>query len=211
MSTGYQLAFEDTANLCSYGMRPHLMTGALVQLMRQHFADRQNIEEPSLRDYLWQSADAGNLSVESITRWHPAQSMGRPALVVKRNGWQVQRRGIDDRAMGTTPLDGFDYYATFIMGSHTLFCICSEPAESERLCAEVYRELMQFGPVIRKYLDLHRFTVAEVGPLAKIQEATGSYAVPVSVAYCFEEAWRIAPDTPVLKRISLTALIQSAA
>jgi hypothetical protein len=198
---------DDPSSLCSLGLRPHLMTGYLVQLFRAHFVNRSSIEEPSLADWLWKATDPGGIVIESITRWDPRDAMVRPALVVKRNDWQVERLGIDDRHMGPIPADGYSYYTTFLRGSHTLFCLANEPAEAERLCAEVYRELIQFGPVIRQSLLLHRFVVAEVGAPARVQEAAGSFVVPVSVAYFFEETWRVAPDAPVLKTISLQSIV----
>jgi hypothetical protein len=204
-----QLALELVPNLCSYGLRPHVITGFLVQVFRQHFADRTNIEEPSLRDSLWKIQDPTGIVVESITRWDSNKANRRPAIVVKRGPASFLRLGIGDLCMGWIHESGFDYYLSFMTGSHTLFCIGNEAGEAERLAAEVYREIVQFGPVLRHYLGLHRFVLAEVGQLYRLPEATDGYAVPVSVAYAYEEFWRLEPHVPVLRRFTLGTTLEA--
>ena len=55
---------EKVSSLCSYGMRPHVMTGFLRQLLIGHFSDPQNIEDPKVRRHVkeiggWKSTDSG--------------------------------------------------------------------------------------------------------------------------------------------------------
>jgi hypothetical protein len=206
-----ELRLGDVPNLCSLGFRPHIMTGLLVQLLRQHFADRRNIATPSMRDETWRPGEDTGIVIESITNWNPNQAMTRPAIVVKRNAWQFERIGIGDRLMGSHEEDGSDYYCVLAHGSHTLFCLAGEPGEAEYLAAEVYPEMIQFGPVIRAQFLLHRFVLAELGGLMKVQEATDSHAVPITLAYVGEEAWRITPQAPYLKRITLSSILGSGA
>lgn len=204
---------DKVSALCSYGMRPHVMTGVLRQLLLAHFSDPENIEEPRVRRQLeqlgaWKPSDnglnAGGILIESITRWQPATADKRPAVLIKRNKWGWQRLGIGDNT-GSNVLDGSRSYAGFWEGSHTLFCLAPSGAETEFLATEVVKFLITFGPWIREQMNLFRFVVQEVGGAAEVQEVLQGYAVPVTVAYVAEEAWSLQPYAPRLKRIVLKA------
>lgn len=199
--------------LCSYGMRPHVMTGLLRQLLLGHFSDPDNIEEPRVRRQLseigmWRPSDnglnAGGILIESITRWQPATADKRPAVLIRRNSWRWQRQGVGDNAGGNV-YEGSRSYAGMWEGSHTLFCLCPSGAETEFLATEIVKFLHQFSPWIREQMNLHRFMVSEVGGIGEVQEALQGYAVPVTVAYVAEEAWTLQPYAPRLKRIVLKA------
>lgn len=201
------------SSLCSYGMRPHVMTGLLRQLLLTHFSDPKNIEEPRIRRQLetlgaWKPSDnglhQGGILIESITRWQPATADKRPAILIKRNAWQWQRVGIGDQA-GHNIYSGASSYAGFWAGSHTLQCLTPSAAENEFLATEVVKFLHQFAPWIREQMNLHKFGVSEIGGAGEVQEVVQGYAVPVTVAYVAEEAWQLQPYAPQLKRIVLKA------
>jgi len=203
-----EIRTEKVSSICSLGMRPLLMTGFLRQVLMEHFAEKRQIEDPSLQEYLWTSGADSSILIESITRWTPESAGARPALIIKRNGWRVERRGINDQLMGVgisqDPDEvGNSFYTTFMHGSHTIFCLALSGGECEKLAAEVYRHLITFTPVIRRELNLHRFLVTEVGPLSGLDESEHHYAVPITVAYAHEESWTIQPHAPKLKRIVL--------
>lgn len=206
MPTTPEIRIEKASSVCSLGMRPLLMTGFLRQVLMEHFAEKDHIEDRSLHDYLWTSDAGSDILVESITRWNPEQAGARPALIIKRNGWRVERRGIDNRLMGFGSMDGSDAYTTFMSGSHTIFCLSLAGGECEKLAAEVYRHLVSFSSYIRRELDLHRFAVTEVGPLSELEESEEHYAVPISIAYTHEESWTVIPHAPKLKRVVLQTL-----
>jgi hypothetical protein len=210
--TGTQYRLGTPAELCSWGLRPHLVTGFLVQYLRQHFADRQNIEDPALRgpagnpryDYIWQAGNLDGLAIESITRWVPDLAQKGSRLIVKRNAWQTLQMGINDEKQGWLNPDGSQQFEFFYRGSHTVFCISQDAAEAELLGAEVYRELRDFGPFIRASLQLKKWNLAEVDTLYKMEEASGGgYAVPVTVAYAASDGVSIRQHAPRLKKISL--------
>lgn len=199
--------------LCSYGMRPHVMTGLLRQLLLAHFSDPENIEEPRIRRQLqeigmWRPSDnglnAGGILIESITRWQPATADKRPAILIRRNAWSWQKQAVGDRS-GNNPYEGSVSYAGLWAGSHTLFCLCPSGAETEFLATEVIKFLHHFAPWIRSQMNLFRFGVSEVGGIGEVQEALQGYAVPVTIAYVAEEAWTLQPYAPRLKRIVFKA------
>lgn len=210
-----ELHINTPSAVCSLGMRPLLMTGFLVQWVRQHFADQQNIEDQHFRnppagttDFLWRPNNDSGIVIESATKWDPALTGKRPAILIKRNSWGSSRSGINDQHMGQLATDGRRYFTHFVRGSHTLFCVAGEPAEAEKLGYEIYRDLGQYAMVIRQSLGLQRFQILKAGSVGKLKEATDNFAVPVSVGYAFEESWTVRQHAPILKRIDLATAAQ---
>lgn len=189
------------------------MTGLLRQLLLDHFSDPQNIEDSKIRRQLeilgvWRPIENGlnqsGILVESITRWNPNNSDKRPAVLIKRNTWQWSRKTIGDKA-GENLYTGSTAYTGFWEGSHTLYCLAQNGAETEFLAAEVFRFLLTFSPLIRDQMALMRFLVSEVGGVGEVQEVIQGYAVPVTVSYVAEESWELQPYVPRLKRIVFKA------
>ena len=204
---------EKVSALCSYGMRPHVMTGFLRQLLIGHFSDPQNIEDWHVRQHLqdngvWQPTDnvlnKSGILIESITRWVPSTADTRPAILIKRNEWQWQSRVIGDRNVENL-YTGETGYTGFWEGSHTLFCLAPNGAEAEFLSTEVVKFLMLFSPLIREQMDFFKFYVSGVGGVGEVQEVLQGYAVPVTVAYVAQEHWSLQPYAPRLKRVVFKA------
>jgi hypothetical protein len=195
---------DNPSSICSLGWRPLLVTGMLVQELRDHFSQPDRIEQPNLRNYLWRTGLAPQtLLIEALTKWNPQQAGARPAVLVRRNDWQVTRRGIGDRLQMATALDGWERYNVLMAGSHTLFCIARESGECESLAAEIYLQLLGCGPKLREYLDLLRFTVVEVGAMSMVLEAREHFGVPITVAYAHNQTWTVRKHTPILDTIAL--------
>lgn len=201
------------SSLCSYGMRPHVVTGLLRQLLITHFSDPNNIEEPQLRqkfesDEAWKpdinGQGDGGILIESITRWTPNSSNKRPAILIKRNAWQWQKLGLGDK-VGFNPFEGTNSYTGLWQGSHTLYCLAAWGLETELLTMEVVKFLLHFSPWIREQMGFQRFLITEVGGVGEVQEVVQGYAVPVTVAYVADESWALQPAAPRLKRIVLKA------
>lgn len=201
--SGPQLDVTQYNSICSVGWRPHLLTGFLLEWLRHHFSDAGQIEDVDLVNTLWKADNTTNILIESITHWKPELTEKRLAVIAKRNDISNRRLGIDDRMMGLVGPKNSVAYATYFEGAHTLFCIGKQGTEVEKLAAEVYRELAEFGPTVRQVLNLHKFMVQSIGAIFKIEEAKDSFAIPVNVMYAFEEAWSITPRAPILKRIDL--------
>jgi len=204
---------DTVSALCSYGMRPHVMTGLLRQLLISHLSDPDNIEEPKLRKHAkdvgpWKSSDV-NLNnsgflVESITRWQPNLADKRPAIFIKRNSWKWERIGIQDK-VGIDFPTGTQHYTGLWHGSHTLFCLAPNGVETELLTTEVVKFLLRFSSLILAQMNLLQFYVSEVGGIGEVQEVIQGYAVPVTVAYVAEDSWTLQPYAPRLKRIVFRA------
>jgi hypothetical protein len=203
-----EATFETAASICALMPRPQVVQGLLVSWMRNHFSAAPNIEDPALQKTLW-AADIRQtgIAIDSVYRWQPAMTEMRPGIFIKRNGWRILHLGIDDRKMGGMSPTGDPQYAAYIQGAHSLFCLSSAPAECEILGAEVYRELLEFGPKIRSAFGFMRFQVMEVGEVSILEEARQNFVLPISVAYAAEETWEIVKQAPPLKAIKLSTFL----
>jgi len=203
-----QIVIDNPSSICSLGWRPLLVTGMLVQEVRDLFSAPDRMEHANLREYLWRSRlDTSTIVVESTTRWDPNLTSNRPAILVRRNDWQVQRLGIGDKMMMQTSLDGWERFSVLMCGSHTLFCLAREAGECETLATEVYLQLMQFGPKLRQTLDLTRFVVVQIGKVAPVLESREHFGVPITVAYAHNQSWTIRKHTPVLNSFALEKFV----
>jgi len=175
----------------------------------RHFADAAHIEEPDLQHLVFRNGTGTDILIETIHRWRPQLTEFRPAVLVKRNAYQNQRRALGDRRQGNASDEyGDEHFETFWVGSHTLFCIGGSGAQAELLGAEVQRELTQFGPAIAFSLDLLRLQVTQVGAVAVLEEAQENWVVPVTVGYGFSESWILRQRAPRLKQLSLSLLTE---
>lgn len=195
--------------ICQMLPRPQTMTGMFVEHFQRHFAETNFREDGTLRELLWRDTETTNILIESVWRWDPRNTNLRPAIIVKRNRYTFQRIGIGDNRHQLQPTDGQGnphYFALWI-GSHTLFAMGGSGAQAELLGAEVQREMTQFGPALRKSLGLMRLEVVDVGPVHLLEEAQDNFVVPITVSYCYPEAWMLRPQAPTAKVISLSTLL----
>lgn len=207
LASDVRLLHRFASNLCSLGMQPIVMTGFFRDLLIKHFAEALNIEDPDLRHLTWREDERTNILIESIYRWRPELTEFRPAVLIKRNSYQIMKMGIGHSLKGTDDR-GDEHFEDFEVGSHTLFCIHSSGAAAEILSTEVKRELKQFGPLISQSLGLNQYQVQRVGAISELEEAVGNYVVPVTVGWAYSDKWSLKPDVLPLSRISLEILTQ---
>ncbi len=194
------------SNLCTKGWRPLMLTGLLRDLLIHHFLPGL-VEDTDLRGLIWRADEKTDILIESIHRWRGELTEKRPAILVKRNTYQNQRLGIGDLA--GTDGRGMKRYSTFWVGSHTVFCIHGSGASVEILSTEVARELTEFAPEVREALGLKKWSVTEVGAIAEVEEARESFVVPITVGWAYEHTWTLERESPKLRRISLSTLLDS--
>lgn len=187
------------SSLASLGVRPYLLTGIFVQMLRQHFADLQNIVSPSLSGFTWTSSPDSPVRIESADVWDPDKIDNCPALIVTRNDWKQERIGIGNRFLGGDNLDGTEYFSKMMVGSHTITAIDRSGAAAETIAFEAYSELGRFADVIRRDLCFHRFDFESLGSLKKLKEGRDEFAAPMLVSYAALESWSIRSDAPLLK------------
>jgi hypothetical protein len=181
------------------------MTGTVRQILLQHFADANNVMNQHLRERLqrdgvWQPGPESSLYIESLSLWRPDITEARPALLIKEGDWNWWRASIGD-SDGVDWRSGKASFFGYWKGSHTVFAVGREAAETQLLAVEVAKVLLYFGPMIFEQLALHRFVMLQIGALRAIKESTENYIVPVSFGYVAEERWSLQADAPRLKRV----------
>jgi hypothetical protein len=200
------------SNFCSLGPRPQIMTGLFVSLLRQHFSSPDNIDSAIFRERLFRDAPdedaSGTLLIEDATVWTPTRTQMRPGIIVKRNGWQHNKQFTLDSRAGIDK-DGHVQYTKLLRGSHTIFCIAREGAETEVLAAEVYRFFMHFGMVFRHYFGLLMFELVEIGAPAYLEEAPDCFVVPITIGYGWAETWTVQENLASLRDIRLSDVFRT--
>lgn len=193
------------SNLCARGWRPLMLTGLLRDLLVTHFQPRL-IADADLRSFIWrEDAAETKILIESVHRWRGELANFRPALLVKRNAYRNLRLGIGDR--NGTDGRGMARYSTFWVGSHTVFCLHESGAGADILATEVQAELTEFAPEVRQKLGLKKWSPTEVGEIAQLEEARDTFVVPVTVGWAYEQNWTLELESPKLRRVSLTTLL----
>ena len=195
--------------LCSYGVTPLVMQGALRQVLIQYFADPQNLLSSALRtrfirDGAWGAGADTGIVIESLHKWRPELTESRPALILKEGAWQWQRMGIGDHVATDWRTGRADYSGRW-QGSHTIFAIANGGAEAQEIAIEAMKCFLWFSAEIAHQLDLYRFIPVSIGEVAALKEATENYVVPITVAYAVPESWSLQPEAPRLKRIVWSA------
>lgn len=191
--------------ICSFGHTPRLMTGIIRQILMQVYVDEENVRNPHLRQYLrdngaWSAGPESGLYIESIARWRPEMTGARPALLIKEGDWSWMRVGIGDR-VGIDWRSGKESFLGFWRGTHTVFAVGNEGAETQILAAETAKLLLWYGREIQDQMDLHRYMVMQIGALSALKESTENYVSPINIAYVAQETWSTQVDAPRLKRI----------
>ncbi len=195
--------------LDSYGHSPLILTGGLRQTLMQHFADPDQIILPSVREFLeregaWSAEETTGIVIEALSRWRPELTEGRPAIIIKEGEWQWKREGIGD-SLGEEWQDGTAHFAGFWSGTHTMFALGNEGAETQLLASEIAKTLLWYQATIAKAFCLDRFVVVSLGALAALKESRETFVVPINVAYVLTESWYTRLDAPRLKRIVFRA------
>jgi len=182
-----------------------MLTGVIRQILAQHFADPNQITNDHLRAFLerhgvWSPGLDSGIYIESLDRWRPELTEARPAIVIKEGDWTWRRVGIGDFA-GVDVRSGQEFYSGLWNGTHTIFAIGNEGAETKILSVEVAKLLTYYGPTITDQMSLDRWMVVKLGALNSLKESTENYIVPIDVAYVAAESWSLQVDAPRLKRI----------
>lgn len=202
--------FQRHSAICSTGFTPLLLTGALRQVLLQHFASADHIINPYLRNYLiregaWQpNKETSGIYVEPLDEFNPEVLGVRPAVLLKDGDWNWRKLGINNR-IDTDPSTGERIFTGHWFGTHTFFVIAKISSVAKLIGAEIAKILLWFGPDIAEQFNLHRFEVLNQGAGQALKGWTENTVVPVNVAYIASEAWSTVEDAPRLKRIVFRA------
>lgn len=214
------LYVDGISSLAETGLQPHIITGILLQLVREHFADPERIKSPYLKSCIWvpkeddqvtPDPEATQILIDPVYRWNLTTTQMRPAVVIKRNALTPRKVGIaHNRSFG---LGEDDYpeagskHSAFLEGGHTLFCIARDGGAVEVLATEVSQHLYQFAPVIQREFCFGLFELAQIGEVSVLEESEEHFVVPIVLHYAYEDRWLLAKQEPRLKGVSVNARI----
>lgn len=188
--------------LCCDGMSPNLMTGTVMLLLANHFANPNLIMTPSLKKYVYTGDVSTKISIMTNTAFNPTTAPILPALVVKRLALQSERRAIGDKLYSGK--DGESSYVRFVTGGVRVMVLGAVAAESEALALEVYDTLTFLAPIMVERMQFMDFQVMSMGELGVLEELGNKLAIPVDIQMTFEYAWGIKPLAPRLKTLSIS-------
>ncbi len=209
----------EPSSLCTTGLQAHIISGIFLQLLRDHFSDAENIEEPRLQEYRWvgippqnilSDQERSTILIEPVYRWDTRLIQQRPAVLVKRNSLQPQPAAIQNKMMmlgAPQPEDmpelAEDFYLPFV-GSHTLFCIGTDGGSVELLATEVARSIYQVSTLLIHEFGFNKFELNQIGALTKLEEAAEHFAIPVVFQYAYGDMWQLVKQSPRFKGVSLS-------
>ena len=222
------IGLDQVSSICTTRHPANIMTGVILRLLQEHFANADNLEynglnefadqaglivKRQLQEYIWDAdTTRTQIQIQPVWLWNTEDIQRRPALYVKRNRLTPQRIAIDDGGMHVKSVKDESgrvvrvegrYYTQMVMGSHTVFVVAQSGAEAELLGQEVFNHLMMFGPAIRSDMKLHRFQVVENGEVSLLEEFNDNFVVPIVASYAFFWAWRIQEVAPWLKSLAV--------
>ncbi len=198
---------QDIQPLCSTGLSPAIITGVIMRLLANHFAEPGLIMDPDLRQYVWNpKAEQSKIRIVSNTRFDPKAEGRLPALIVKRGPMKSDRKMIDDRVGARTIAEqqaGIINYSRFMTGTSRVFVVSERDGEAEALAMEVFDTLSFISNEIVARLPFHEFQVMNLGELGVLEAMGNKIGVPIDLQFTFEYAWAIKPLAPLVKNIKL--------
>ena len=191
---------ENPSSICSTGLLPHVLDGALLQVLRHHFSHPDNITQTALQCYVWDvDAKKRTMIVDPVYKWDVSTVQQRAAVLVKRGAWQTSRLSIGNTVHGPPPEVGYTRNPQLMAftGSHMFFCVARTGTEAEELGAEVAYELLEFSQIIREQFNMHKFDLHQIGEVQRLDESHDHFAVPVSVSYGLVHTWAVLQQSPI--------------
>ena len=200
---------KDVSSLYSTGLKPIIVQGIILRLMKALFARTDNLLSPALREYEWKkNSKETKIHIVPVYNWNIDTLQARPAIVVKRNAWKTRKIGIGDGMRTAVDWDlnnednrplGHPTLRIAVEGSTTVFVISKLAAECELLATEVFIHLVQYAPVIRCEFNFDIFNVAELGGIAKLDESEEYFVIPITIAYAVVDSWKLIKEAPLFK------------
>lgn len=200
---------DEVSTLCQVGMTPRVVTGLLIRILKNHFADPTLIMDPKLQQYVWDENSQKSKIRIVQNAYFDAKSAGQlPALIVGRGALQSKRISMDDRTQnmlsGTdAALSGFQRYTRFHEVQFTITAITEVLGEADDLATEVFDTLTYLSPMMTERLPFHDFQVVGMGPVGALTETGTQLAVPIQLTAVYEYAWTLQPLAPRLKTLSI--------
>lgn len=206
------IVYDELKEYCKERPFPHVVTGVLIQLIRDHFSLAENIMNHKLRSFVWQPDDpAGesittHIRIEEASRFNPESVQQRPSVLVSRKNMGVEYLEAFGGGMAMVdPSSGVlrgSEHTVNLQGDHLIEVVGQTPMEAELLGEEVFFKLLEFRPVIQKDLNLSGFRVKVLNEMRKVDENNEHWRVAVGLTWTKVHSWVLTQVSPVLKSLS---------
>jgi len=173
---------------------PFELTGIIVRLLQYQFSDPSNIENESLKEYIWKASDTeSRILIKPGTERNP-QVRGKPSIFVSRQPVTFDNAGALRRVViqsGDTTMND-PHYLKHLQGSHMLACEGLTSAEAEAIAWEAANRFMVYSPALCADFKLENIDIKEMGKpeLRTEDRETAVWFVPVAIAWQKLHRWR---------------------
>lgn len=194
----------DPSAICELYYTPRLVTGMVIDTLRQFYASPELIEEPALRDTVFRNADNTGVLIQELTDWRPQNTSKRPAIIIARGD---VRKPPEKRAIGNSIQTGKDQFACIFQGDITANCIANTGAQAELLATDVYKNLLYFSTFYKSQLKLGWWELSQIGKISKLEEAQEHFCVPITMEYGYYDIWEIKPNRIPIREVNISAYV----
>ena len=218
----------DASAFCRLGPSPFILTGVFVRLIKYHYSDANNIDNPVLKGYIWtsnQSCDdqeqvivnpdtgqdetitvpASNLLVGTNFGEDFDAANTRPAIFVRRETFQTVPVANRNEILGGIncgqPVRGQQMLMR-INGAHSIICAGLTGAEAEQLLEETYFRMLQYMSVIRDDFKLAALTVGAGSPVETADLGGGkkTFYCSFNINWAYVYRWTLIRINPEFRR-----------
>lgn len=198
--------------ICSLGLSPSRITGALVRLLQAHFYDPENIKDPQLKEVRWFSSEPSDypiqntLMIEPAYRYTPKTAGQRPVLLVKKGRTEPFKISLAGKTLTHLERNGTyegEDHIRMVKGSHMIVAGAVTGLASERLAEEVFNRMMEYSPAIKQDLQFTDFEVGAMGDTVPSEDASDLYITPIAISWTYTYSWTLVQVAPILKKVRI--------
>lgn len=200
---------QEPSALLATGMRPSIVTGVLLQLLRSHFFDVSNIKNTALQVYYWTNdITTTRMTIEPSYKYDSKVVENNPSVFVTAGEMQIREFALNNQAIHHVDANGLFKgikHAVLLNGNHDIHCIGQTPLEAQLLSEEVFFRLLEFYPAIKQDLNFSEFKPRALTGINKVQNQAGGdgvhYSCTIRVDWIYTYSWTINAITPILKKV----------
>lgn len=205
-------SYDDKSALCIIRPSPHIVTGLLLNLVRAHFSDPNNIVDPKMRGYTW--VDDGEelenpdiqalIQIEPSYMFNPSTLQQRPSILIERGNFGSQEFLINNGPQMSPDRNGNLKGVTKTVklgGQHKIQACAENGMIADRLAEEVYFRMLEYKTVIKQDLNFSDFEVTVLNSLEKVPENQEHWKATVIIVWSFLYSWNVQAVAPVLKKV----------
>jgi len=203
-------SYGEQSALCITRPAPHVVTGLILQLLRAHFSDPDNIVDPKLKGFIWTDDDTTGHTINSKVKIEPSYKFDaatveqRPSILVRRGEFISNEFALTNGSAAYMSDNG-NYEGKVkqvkLTGQHSIEVCGHSAMEADRLSEEVFFRMLEYKSVIEQDLKFSHFEVKVLKGLQKIEEGNEHWKASIDIRWAFIYSWRVVALAPILKKV----------